>query len=573
MSSLKKFVGDYAYSYIKNMEVDPEKLRKALVTPQNARNVFSELDEFQIKSICFDICADDTFGVVRETTQEEIIEDFNKAGYDTVIFDDKEKIRECEKYYASGERICTYSDLSGRMQRYHMIVAIKKNIDDIKRSDIPKRDDEYGTSILNIQIAKNGSHMSIKNRYNHTVKECDSTLNNNLDLLTQGLQAKVLGYYNIAHLNKTNNYYKNIVVIKGIYLKYTCERRNIYFGDFVLDGENGVRYEDHSRYYILDDDVYLLTPSVLDFKEKKTINVFSKGYQNVKDPLLSRALQEKIVHSGNKEKTNELSIVFPNAKKELLHSNSRALQFIAEHYGYDFQQPFDVTAILGKFTANSITKITGYENAVLLICSNDYLKCVELKNGKFAVDVKRGYDFGTSYYWTKGDFEQDRKTGKLGVYIITQDSKYKRPNVGRKSAFALSQMYKMSIYDHSGCDLTETRKRLQERLKRYKAEKRKQEVDLINYDEVLEKFKERFELLQNDLLLKLANAKCSKDFEKIKSVFGWYGIDYLLKCIEDFEDRTNNKKFRSVENAKCEIENITKTLEEIENNLLHSQLA
>ena len=115
MGNLKKFVGDYAYSYIKNIAVDQEKLRKALVTPQNARNVFSELDEFQIKSICSEISEDDTFGTVRETTQDEIIEDFKKAGYDTVIFDDEEKIAECEKYYAPGEKICTYNNLSGRM--------------------------------------------------------------------------------------------------------------------------------------------------------------------------------------------------------------------------------------------------------------------------------------------------------------------------------------------------------------------------------------------------------------------------------------------------------------------------
>lgn len=161
MGNLKKFVGDYAYSYIKNIAVDQEKLRKALVTPQNARNVFSELDEFQIKSICAEISANDTFGTIRETTQEEIIEDFKKAGYDTVIFDDEEKIAECKKYYATGEVICTYNNLSGRMSQYHMLVAIKKDIDKIQRSKNPQREDEYGTSILNIQIAKNGSHMQL----------------------------------------------------------------------------------------------------------------------------------------------------------------------------------------------------------------------------------------------------------------------------------------------------------------------------------------------------------------------------------------------------------------------------
>ena len=40
-----------------------------MVTPQNARNVFSELDEFQIKSICAEISANDTFGTIRDDTK------------------------------------------------------------------------------------------------------------------------------------------------------------------------------------------------------------------------------------------------------------------------------------------------------------------------------------------------------------------------------------------------------------------------------------------------------------------------------------------------------------------------
>ena len=40
------------------------------------------------------------------------------------------------------------------MRDYHMLVAVKKDIDKIERSNKPQRDDEYGTSILNIQILK-----------------------------------------------------------------------------------------------------------------------------------------------------------------------------------------------------------------------------------------------------------------------------------------------------------------------------------------------------------------------------------------------------------------------------------
>lgn len=355
MSNLKKFVGDYAYSYIKNIAVDAEKLRKALVTPQNARNVFSDLDEFQIKSICTQISQNDTLGIVRKTSQKEIIKDFAEAGYDTVIFDDKERIAECAKYYAKGERICTYNNLSGRMERYHMLVAIKKDIDKIKRSKNPQREDEYGTSILNIQIAKDGSHMSIKNRYNHTVGECDSTLNNNLDLLVQGLQSKVLGYYNIASLNNVKNYYPRIINIKGIYLKYDTEINNVYFGDFVLDVINGVRFEDHSRYYVgFNDNKY---PYVLDFSEKNVVNLFNTESEQIsKGSLLSRAMKEKYLHSGNKEKLEELNLVFPDAYKELLSCRRNALRYLAVGYGFDFQKPFKITGLLGSFTANSIKK-------------------------------------------------------------------------------------------------------------------------------------------------------------------------------------------------------------------------
>ena len=398
MSSLKKFVGDYAYSYIKNIAVDADKIRKALVTPQNARNVFSGLDEFQIKSICTEISATNTFGTIRETTQEEIIEDFNKAGYDTVIFDDEEKIAEYKKYYADGEVICTYNNLAERMRQYHMIVAVKKDIDKIQRSKAPQRDDEYGTSILNIQIAKNGSHMSIKNRYNHTVNECDSTLNNNLDMLVLGLQAKVLGYYNIASLNNNKCYYNRIVNINGIYLQYNREAHNVYFGDFVLDNANGARFTDHSKYYVKVNDDYWNEPYVLDFQKKEVIQLFDVRYQNSKSALLIRAMKENLLNSGNKEEADNLNIIFPDATKELLQYRKKALQYVANNYGYDFQKPFKVTGLLGKFTVKSIEKATVSNCGILLICKGSNVKCVRLNKGKFDIDARNGYEYSIDYY-------------------------------------------------------------------------------------------------------------------------------------------------------------------------------
>lgn len=559
MGNLKKFIGDYAYSYIKNIAVDQEKLRKALVTPQNARNVFSELDEFQIKSICAEISANDTFGTIRETTQEEIIEDFKKAGYDTVIFDDEEKIAECKKYYAAGEVICTYNNLSGRMSQYHMLVAIKKDIDKIQRSKTPQREDEYGTSILNIQIAKNGSHMSIKNRYNHTVSECDSTLNNNLDLLVLGLQAKVLGYYNIASLNKNKTYYRNIAKINGVYLKYVTEVENVYFGNFVLDSKNGVRFADNGRYYVNTDCDNLC---VLDFHDKKVIKLFNESNQISKGTLLTRAMKENLLHSGNKERINELNIVFDNALKELLQCRRKALQFIANCYGYDFQKPFKVTGLLGKFTANSIKKITGSNSGILLVCKGTEVCCVELNTGNFDVEVPRDkYKYSIAEYYTKGDFEENRKTGKLGVFIIQQDAKYKR-EVKRTSCsyYYHNNRNCNEIFDKSGCNITETRQELRYRLNNYKANKRKREVDSISYEADLREIKEMFQILKNKLVLRLSEAKTAEEYGNIENIFD-YKFVWMVSNIEKFEKKVTQNNFRTIEEATDSIKSLKEQIE------------
>lgn len=570
MSSLKKFVGDYAYSYIKNIAVDQDKLRHALVTPQNARSVFSELDEFQIKSICAEISANDTFGTIRETTQEEIIEDFKKAGYDTVIFDDEEKIAECKKYYAAGEVICTYNNLSGRMSQYHMLVAIKKDIDKIQRSKTPQREDKYGTSILNIQIAKNGSHMSIKNRYNHTVSECDSTLNNNLDLLVPGLQAKVLGYYKIACLHKNKNYYNHITNINGIYLKYCIEKNNVYFGNFVLDSKNGVRFEDNGRYYVNNcwANSYSDTPCVLDFHNKEVIKLFDERWQISKGTLLTRAMKENLLHSGNKERMDELNIVFPDALKELLQCRKKALQFLACCYGYDFQKPFKVTGLLGKFTVNSIKKVTGSNNGILLVCKGTEVRCVELNTGKFEVDTPRDkYKYSIDEYYTKYDFEADRKSGKLGVFIIQQDEKYKR-EVKRTSSYYYCYSNRSSDeFDKSGCNITEARQALKYRLNTYKADKRKREVDSINYEADLKEIKEMFSKLKAKLVLKLSEANTYEEYSTLENVFD-YRFVWMVGDIEKLEKKVTQNKFNTIKEATDSItslkEKITKIMRKME---------
>ena len=74
-----------------------------------------------------------------------------------------EKQNAIKKYYAPGEEICTFRDPE-RFKRYYIINAVRKDVDKIKRGNPPQRDDEYGTSVISIQVLKTGGFISIKNR-------------------------------------------------------------------------------------------------------------------------------------------------------------------------------------------------------------------------------------------------------------------------------------------------------------------------------------------------------------------------------------------------------------------------
>jgi hypothetical protein len=565
MGKIKKFIGEYAYKCIKNMAYNTDALRKSLVTPANARAVFSELTEYEIKSLVADISNSGTIGTVRNTTQEEIIAAFAKGGYTTVIFDDEQAIAECKKYYRDGEVICTYNNLKRRMEEYHMLVAIKENIDNIERSKNPQRDDEYGTSILNIQIAKNGSHMSIKNRYNHTVDQCDSTFNNDLNHITMGLQSMVLGYYGFAGMTKANNkYYNNIVNIGGIYLKYHTERNNIYFGDFVLDGVNGARFTDSSQYYITKGikNTYKNMPMVLDFKNKVAIDLIG---DNGKIPLISRALKEGILHSGNKEQAENICATFPEAKKELLKANKKALKYVAEVYGYDFQKPYKITGILGKFTAKSIEKIIGSNNALLLMSDNDELRAVKLNYGKFQVkDIKGGYEYNIHSFYTQGDFESKRKSGEKATYIIQQDERYireiKEKNSGRIGVYVNNRMRCFELMTESEI----ARINLKRRLEDYKADKRKKEVQATDYTAEIIKIKKAFTTLKTEIVSILMNASTYEDYKMLSNITD-HKLVWLVRDIENFKNNAITKSFISNEQAQDSMNSIYSTITKLWN--------
>jgi len=123
-------------------------------------------------------------------TDKTPLELLNEAGYDAFVVTTEKEKNSIKKYYRPGEEICTFRDPE-RHINYYMIHAVKRGADKIKPSDHPEREDEYGTSVISIQIAKGGGFISIKNRYNHTVNNPDATFNNNPDNIIPGLSTSL----------------------------------------------------------------------------------------------------------------------------------------------------------------------------------------------------------------------------------------------------------------------------------------------------------------------------------------------------------------------------------------------
>jgi len=123
---------------------------------------------------------------------------------------------------------------SARYQNYHIVHAVKKDADQIKREDFKgkeARQDEYGTSVISIQMLKKGGFISIKNRYNHAVSYCDNTFNSNPDNIIPGLSSALKEHFNVEFSTTGSALPDGFVLMGDQLFKYHTEHHNIYYGD------------------------------------------------------------------------------------------------------------------------------------------------------------------------------------------------------------------------------------------------------------------------------------------------------------------------------------------------------
>lgn len=257
--------------------------------------------------------------IIGEKTPYQLLDE---NGYNLYECNSEEEIQSFKKYYKSGEELCTFR--GNRLNRCVVFFAVKKDVEEIKREDFnnPKREDEYGTSVMSIQFTKSqNSTVSIKNRYNHTVNNPDATYGNDLDKIAPGLTQsfdKLLSERGLT-LNSSNieafSIPGYVVADDGKYYKYNMEINGNYYcpGNVIIDHGNVIKLEPEKQelidYFILD-------------KENKTLSLyddpilfltgdsFIDGFKNI-DSI------EMANNNNSEQKTKTITIKEKNSDKPI----------------------------------------------------------------------------------------------------------------------------------------------------------------------------------------------------------------------------------------------------------------
>ena len=212
-------------------------------------------------------------------TNKTPFELMDEAGYILYECTNEEDIQKFRIFYEDNEVLCTLKQ-GNRLDKCHVFFAVKKDVQNIKRSSNPERQDEYGTSVISLQFTKGKNNfISIKNRYNDHVIGSDATFSNDLENIIPGLTRSFEKYYgfNICHQDYDASDFLSTELryvngIGGTYYRCNLEDDNIQYCENNIIIDDGVLIDEYAknpeRYIVMDQ-------YILDLKEK-TISLYKK---------------------------------------------------------------------------------------------------------------------------------------------------------------------------------------------------------------------------------------------------------------------------------------------------------
>ena len=244
------------------------------------------------------------------------------AGYTLYECKTNEDIMKFKKYYATGEKLCTFND--NRLKTNYVFFAVKNNVDDIKRENFkkPERQDEYGTSVISIQFSRGEVNtLSIKNRYNHTVNNPDATFDNDLESIIPGLTDSFENYYGF-NINQSEKIHFGLDYVKaedGKYYKYNMEINNIYYcpdNIIIINGRVIKDFIDKEKYLLID--YFILNLQNERFSDLQNTKFYSKSIKQFDKALDYDSFQyeledfDKINIIKNDDGTKTIELIKPH---------------------------------------------------------------------------------------------------------------------------------------------------------------------------------------------------------------------------------------------------------------------
>lgn len=131
---------------------------------------------------------------IKETPEELLA----KKGYKLYRCTTDADVKSFVDYYTFTEALCTFYD-PRRIENFDIFFAVHENAKKLDRQAfrVPRREDEYGVSVMSFQFDKEDGSLSIKNRYNHAVINPDCTYENDLDNIVPGLTDSFATHYGL----------------------------------------------------------------------------------------------------------------------------------------------------------------------------------------------------------------------------------------------------------------------------------------------------------------------------------------------------------------------------------------
>lgn len=211
-----------------------------------------------------------------------------EKGYNAYYADTLEKQNdpEFQKYFAPDEELCTFKDPE-RYKHFHILHVVKSDADNIRREDFknPQREDKYGTSVMSIQILKEGGFIAIMNRYNHAVENADNTYNSDPDQIALGLSMALKRYFNVDFSSRH-------VVLP---IEYKCINNQIfkceYRGHKLCVGDGFYIHDDRVHYINKNSELMIDYQYVLNLSTK-TVRDITNSYDTF-PRVLSHELHDK----------------------------------------------------------------------------------------------------------------------------------------------------------------------------------------------------------------------------------------------------------------------------------------